>query len=212
MSAQLELRGLLLCPIWQPMGYMQLFNFVKQIKFKIQFLSYTSHISSTQQPHVTTVPEGTEYRTFPSSYSSTGEYCFQSFSSQSNKEKRKIFNIKLWQNMKNRWYRDTFNLYKDFRQEKETQKKTHRIFRFQSPDISIRLGRSLICKVQSQQKREPKEKLLSMGTSFPFKKSQNIQTPEAQCYKGLRTENVQMELRCNFFKERRKKEAHLCAW
>lgn len=26
--------------------------------------------------------------------------------------------------MKNRWYRDTFNLYKDFRQEKETQKKT----------------------------------------------------------------------------------------
>lgn len=25
--------------------------------------------------------------------------------------------------MKNRWYRDTFNLYKDFRQEKETQKK-----------------------------------------------------------------------------------------
>lgn len=26
--------------------------------------------------------------------------------------------------MKNRWYRHTFNLYKDFRQEKETQKKT----------------------------------------------------------------------------------------
>lgn len=41
-------------------GYMQLFNFVKQIQSKIQFLSHISHISSTQQPHVTTVLEGAE--------------------------------------------------------------------------------------------------------------------------------------------------------
>lgn len=41
-------------------GYMQLFNFVQQIQFKIQFLSHISHFSSTQQPHVTTVLEGAE--------------------------------------------------------------------------------------------------------------------------------------------------------
>lgn len=95
--------------------------------------------------------------------------------------------------MKNRGYRDTFNLYKDFRQGKKKQEK---------PELSgfrVHLsaeglgGGGKSAKFDASRSESPRRNSSVTGTSFPFKKSQNIQTPEAQGYKGLRrTDNVQM--------------------
>lgn len=43
------------------------------------------------------------------------------------------------------------------------------------------------------------------GHLIPLQEITKHSNTRAQCYKGLRTENVQMGLRCNFFKEQEKK-------
>ena len=60
-------------------------------------------MSSTQQPPVTTILEGSEYRTLLSLHSSTGEHCLQNLGGQGAQpgEKKNNFNFKLGQNTKN---------------------------------------------------------------------------------------------------------------
>lgn len=133
-------------------GHMQLFNF-KSIKSNIQFLSHTSPISSTQESHVSTVLESTKHTT-------NEKHCFQTFSWESNKQKRKI---SLTLNSSKTW-RTVDKVTQEFQiRQGEAGKRT---CKFQSPDSHRRLGGKKSAKFNTS-RSENQEKLLNLGASFP---------------------------------------------
>lgn len=151
-------------------------------------------------------PEGTEYRAFPSSHSSTGEYCFQKiFLVVQQGEKENFFNIKLWQNMKNRRYRDTFNLHKDFRRKEKQKKKQN----FQvSESIYLQKAWGEGGNLQSSMLAEVSVQGETPQLQAPLSPSRNHKTFKHQRPRVIRDwERLTMSdvVRCNFFREQQKK-------
>lgn len=128
---------------------------------------------------MTTVLESIKHTTFPS-LQSNQEHCFQTFSWEFNKEKRKtsltLNSGKIWKTVG--------KVTQEF-QTRQGEAGKNRTFKFQSPDSYRRLGGEKSAKFNTSRSENPR-KTPQSGCLFPFKKSLDFQIGKAQGYKRLR--------------------------